>query len=82
MRTWIGIVMKLLEPLMSKVEDCRIVVGPALGEDNLEALLAQITPENIHNVYYSPEMVMFSISTDPVLMLPRLSTSLAMLTMC
>lgn len=48
MRTLPGIVMRLLGLLVSKVEDRRIVSGSAVEEDNLDALLAQITAENVH----------------------------------
>ena len=42
MRTLPGIVMRLLGLLVSKVEDRRIVIGPAVEEDNLDALIAQM----------------------------------------
>lgn len=32
-----------------RVEGRKIVLDPAIEEDNLDALLAQITPENIHH---------------------------------
>ena len=31
------------------VEGRRIVIDPAIEEDNLDALLAQITPDNVHH---------------------------------
>lgn len=40
MRILPGIVMRLLGLLMSKADDRRIVIGPAVEEDNLGALLA------------------------------------------
>ena len=31
-----------------RVEDNKIVIDPAIEENNLDALLARITPENVH----------------------------------
>ena len=37
------------QPVNVHVEGRRIVIDPIIVEDNLDALLAQITPDNIHH---------------------------------